>query len=835
MKEEKQKKQKKDWGVSGRGTKGNFLQTIMGKILFMGGIALAASVALGYMGMSALIKNSRNNQMLSEMNRINLFQYENQSLDTSYLYFLEDSYLENIVANLAEMKASAQVAHQNAEGKFLADVSSMEEVIGRCQDNYVKIQEFSKSRGYTEEVAEYASFLAEDEELAASFQNVEDDKSWVDGSWVDIIAGGETVSAEGRNFVKFTYNNVVPPVGKRDNFLVRVGGNSIEYSGILYINNITFHKGAESMSVDLGALEEADLSGSYGDALVNMGKAGFAGTDSIRVESRYTAANEAWEEITLKLPAADYNMQEYDSVSYDLYLEAKDFGKLTAACAFSDKYPFDETISKINLDFAVYSKHVVEGKEVSEEAQAIQFLFDEVGNNLEVYVSDEELRENLNQLVQRKMKHFQKMCGQDNDVLSLKKENIELSSELTGLTGDVRQRVEADTESTKNSLFMAILAVFLFSALALVLNTVYISRSMSGSIRRFKETLSQVTEGNLSVRADVKGKDEFSLFGAYLNGFLERLTEVIHSAQFISESLRQSGNELDVMAKDSNATSSEIGKAVEEISHGAATQAGEIDMASGNITDMGKVFTEIAGNVEHLGLLASEMQKVSSESAVFMEELSNANSQTSKAFSQVAQQIHTTNESTKKIREATELITSIAEQTNLLSLNASIEAARAGEAGRGFSVVATEIQKLAEQSSSSAEIIKNVIDELAAESQMTVNIVDEVSSLVEKQQDKLAQTREHFKELEDGVQTSSAKTYQIKDRTAVCDESRIKVEEVILSLSAISQQNAASTQETTASMAELNLTIEKLVAASRQLKELAEGLEKDLGFFHIYE
>ncbi len=130
----------------------------------------------------------------------------------------------------------------------MADVSSMEEVIGRRQDNYVKIQEFSKSRGYTEEVAEYASFLAEDEELAASFQNVEDDKSWVDGSWVDIIAGGETTSAEGKNFVKFTYSNVVPQVGKRDNFLVRVGGNSIEYSGILYINNITFHKGAESMS-----------------------------------------------------------------------------------------------------------------------------------------------------------------------------------------------------------------------------------------------------------------------------------------------------------------------------------------------------------------------------------------------------------------------------------------------------------------------------------------------------------------------------------------------------------------------------------------------------------
>lgn len=811
----------------------NPLQTIKGKILLMGGIAIAASVALGYMGMSALTKNSKNNQVLTEMNHINLYQYENQSLDTSYLYFLEDSYLENIVANLEKMADSSRAAQKKAGSGFSKDISSIGDVIAQCQENYDQIREMSSQRGYTSETGSYASFLAEDEALKESFQTVADDKSWVDGTWVDLAAGNETVAVRDKTFVKFTYNNEIPKIGKRDNFLTRIGGTAVDYTGDIYVNNITLHKGSESVTVDLAALSEEDLSGSYGDALMNLEKAEFSGTDSIHVESKFTAANAAWEEVSLKLSVADYNIQDYDSVSYEFYMEAGSFEGLRAACAFSDKYGFAETMDKINEDFAVYSKHVVEGEEVAEEAQAIQALFDEINENTNMYVSDEGLKEKISTVVKSKMLQFQAMCEQDNTVLNLKKENIDLSNRLTELTGDVRQRVESDTESTKNSLFTSILVVFIISTLVLVVNTVYISRSMNGSIRRFKHTLSQVTAGNLSVRADVKGKDEFAVFGTYLNRFLDRLTEVIHSAQFISESLKQSGAELDSMAKDSNMTSSEIGKAVEEISHGATTQAGEIDVASGNITDMGSVFTEIVGNVEHLGNLAAEMQKVSSESAVFMEELSSANSRTSQAFSQVAQQIHTTNESVKKIGEATELITSIAGQTNLLSLNASIEAARAGEAGRGFAVVATEIQQLAEQSSSSADIIKDIIAELARESQMTVNIIDEVSKIVENQQDKLTQTKEHFRELENGIQNSSTETYQIKNRTAVCDESRIKVEEVILSLSAISEQNAASTEETTASMAELNATISKLVDASRQLKDLADGLEKDLGFFHM--
>lgn len=807
-------------------------QSIKGKILVMGGVAILASVILGSVGIVALNKNSRNNEVLKEINQINLSQNENQSLDTSYLYFLEDSYLENIVTNLGEMEKDTQTAKKVAGGRISKELTSIGDTIAECKDNYSLIRSLSSERGYAEETGEYQNFLADDEELNSIFTVVKDDKSWVDGSWIN-LAGGEQVVVGDKTYTKFTYNIEIPKEGKRNLIVTRLGANGAVFSGQVYFNNIVFHGAGGDSAVDISALTNDDISGSYGDALGESDIEEFNGQSSIGVQGLFDAGDGSWEEISVMVPISSYDIQNFDTVSYDLYLEAGDYSQLRMAAAFSEKYDFAATLEKLNSSFSAYSKHVVEGKEVAEESQAIVDLFAEINENVTAYIVNEEQKSKVSQMISNKQAQFESMIEKDNQVLELKKENIELSGALTELTSTVRKQVEADTESSKGQLIAIMVVVLLVSAGLVLIITAYISKSMNRSIRKFKDTLSQMTEGNLKVRASANGKDEFSVFGAYVNEFLERLSEVIQSAQHISETVKQSGEELDAMAKNSNITSSEIGNAVEEISNGATNQAGEIDTASGEITEMGHVFGEIVDNVEDLGRMAAEMQQVSNESAMFMQELSVANTKTSEAFSQVAQQTHTTNESVQKIREATELITSIASQTNLLSLNASIEAARAGEAGRGFAVVATEIQQLAEQSSSSANIINGIIEELAREAEQTVNIVDEVTKIVETQQEKLAKTQERFGVLGNGIEKSSMETANIKNRTAVCNTARNKVEEIIVNLSAISEENAASTEETTASMMELNKTIEHLVEEANQLKDMANRLESDLKFFRI--
>ena len=86
---------------------GGFLSGIRGKVLLMGITALGVAVILGAVGIAALRSNNRNQNILTQMNAINLLQYENESLDTLYLYFLDSSYLENITENLGVMGQNA--------------------------------------------------------------------------------------------------------------------------------------------------------------------------------------------------------------------------------------------------------------------------------------------------------------------------------------------------------------------------------------------------------------------------------------------------------------------------------------------------------------------------------------------------------------------------------------------------------------------------------------------------------------------------------------------------------------------------------------------------------
>lgn len=135
------------------------VQSIKGKILLMGGVAIAASVILGSGGITALNKNSRNNEVLKEINAINVAQSENQSLETSYLYFLDDSYLEKIVKNLSDMENDSKAAKKSASILEKKKLDTVAETIGECKDNYSQIRELASQRGYTSDVGEYQNSL----------------------------------------------------------------------------------------------------------------------------------------------------------------------------------------------------------------------------------------------------------------------------------------------------------------------------------------------------------------------------------------------------------------------------------------------------------------------------------------------------------------------------------------------------------------------------------------------------------------------------------------------------------------------------------------------------
>ena len=161
-------------------------------------------------------------------------------------------------------------------------------------------------------------------------------------------------------------------------------------------------------------------------------------------------------------------------------------------------------------------------------------------------------------------------------------------------------------------------------------------------------------------------------------------------------------------------------------------------------------------------------------------------------------------------------------------MNASIEAARAGEQGRGFAVVALQIQKLAEQSNDSATQIDAITNELIHDSMTAVETMQEVRDVMERQSDKMVKTNDVFQEVNVGVENALNGVVHITDRTEGLDESRSRVIDVVRSLSSIAQQNAAGSEETSASVTEMGDTLKNISENATQLKDIAYQLDQSI-------
>mgnify|MGYP002909719969 FL=1 len=222
---------------------------------------------------------------------------------------------------------------------------------------------------------------------------------------------------------------------------------------------------------------------------------------------------------------------------------------------------------------------------------------------------------------------------------------------------------------------------------------------------------------------------------------------------------------------------------------------------------------------------------MAAESEEMLVSLVEMNNKTSDTIGVVTEQTDRTNESVQNISNAVTVIQDIAAQTNLLSLNASIEAARAGESGRGFAVVAEQIRKLAEDSAESATEIENIVRELMGNSKDSVEKMQELSRDSSVQADKLNRTKESFYELKKEINEVSSASKEIFDQTVVIEELKKGVNDVIEQLASVAQENAASTEETSASMQSLANNVDLCKEESAILNDLSKNINEQTSRF----
>lgn len=328
-------------------------------------------------------------------------------------------------------------------------------------------------------------------------------------------------------------------------------------------------------------------------------------------------------------------------------------------------------------------------------------------------------------------------------------------------------------------------------------------------------------------------KDETGVMSKAVAQLRKELISIVSSIQSNSEQLFAASDKLNDNTRDTANTIEQVENAVSDIATGATSQAEETQSATENIVEMGNMISNTAREVEILKNNSEQVHNSSDEAHDILNQLIKVNDKTKISVQEIYEQTNTTNESALKIKEATEIITSIAEETNLLSLNASIEAARAGEQGRGFAVVASQIQKLAEQSSESALRIQKITDMLISDSAKAVETMQVVKDNIGIQNEKMIGTENKFKDVNEGILSSINGIVQIADMAGNLNIVRERVVDGVQNLSAIAEENAASSEETSASVTQVSNVIIDISENADRLKSIAEQLDKEMKNFKL--
>lgn len=184
-----------------------------------------------------------------------------------------------------------------------------------------------------------------------------------------------------------------------------------------------------------------------------------------------------------------------------------------------------------------------------------------------------------------------------------------------------------------------------------------------------------------------------------------------------------------------------------------------------------------------------------------------------------------------EISGITEVISNIAEQTNLLALNAAIEAARAGEHGRGFSVVAEEVRKLAEQSREASGQISDIVNSVRIDTDKAVKIMEENTKRVESGSVIVNESSRLFEKIADTIDTIVSNSKKLADNVKALESSSVSINNNIEEVNAMSRNISSESQTVSASTEELTASMHEIAKSSDSLAQMATNLQTKIEKF----
>lgn len=370
---------------------------------------------------------------------------------------------------------------------------------------------------------------------------------------------------------------------------------------------------------------------------------------------------------------------------------------------------------------------------------------------------------------------------------------------------------------------LTIVMVVISCIIAMIVGTL-ISKGFSKSINLSIKELAKVSKGDLTVEFRTNRRDEFALLYGSCNDMLANIRGLIMEVESVYDALSVSLNKVNTSSTTFSETTKDIQTSVHEIETGVGEQT---ESATDCLNEMDSLFTKINvvnDNTNEIGSIAASTQVAINSGLTSMDNLNAKTKSTTDITDSVIQTIKELSVHSKNIGQIVNSINDIAEETNLLSLNASIEAARAGAAGKGFSVVATQIRKLADQCLASAGKISNIVTEITEATTEAVNTAQTAEEIVDEQVEAVAATAHSFQTLKQHIEKLSEYLESIQSSSKDMEASGSSTLNSMENISAILEETLASVTSVANVTDKQSEALTSLDDASSQLMIRAERL-----------
>lgn len=375
---------------------------------------------------------------------------------------------------------------------------------------------------------------------------------------------------------------------------------------------------------------------------------------------------------------------------------------------------------------------------------------------------------------------------------------------------------------------LVILAVLVVLAIGIL-----IAAGIQNNMKRISRRFGDVAKGDLTVQVSATGRDEFRNLAGSAADMIDHTKKLVHKVQNATGQLETSSMEVEEISGVIDEYSKGITKAINDINEGMSRQSVHAQECVAKTDVLSEEIQGVGAVVEKVGALVDQTEEMINQGMEMVKLLGSRASETTQMTETVGESIRALKQETEMINGFVGIITDISGQTNLLSLNASIEAARAGEAGRGFSVVAEEIRKLADDSAKAAAEIRTRVESIGGQTMESVKSAEQARRMVDLQTESVEQVVDIFRKMQEQMNLLVTGLKQIVESMEKADSERSEAVTAVKNISDIIEETAGNAETVKDAAENLLAKVEDLNRTAGTLGENMQELKTEISVFRV--